>query len=56
MSLWFNYRVRKIYGIWNGYQGFLDTSTWIELNPDVVRDIHQTGGTILGSSRGEFYG
>ncbi|HAK47351.1 MAG TPA: ATP-dependent 6-phosphofructokinase, partial [Spirochaeta sp.] len=52
--LWYRYGVRRITGIRNGYRGFLaeyNLST-IELNPEVVEDIHQKGGTMLGSSRG----
>lgn len=51
MSLWFNYGVRTIYGIKFGYSGFLQDSTWIELTPEDVKNIHTLGGTILGSSR-----
>ncbi|NLD94386.1 MAG: ATP-dependent 6-phosphofructokinase [Fibrobacter sp.] len=54
MSLWHVYGVRVISGIRNGYRGFLPESNLpvIELNPDVVSDIHKDGGSILGSSRG----
>ncbi|MGE5671920.1 MAG: ATP-dependent 6-phosphofructokinase [Fibrobacterota bacterium] len=54
MSLWYVYGVRKISGIRNGYRGFLPEYQLpvIDLNPDVVSDIHKDGGTILGSSRG----
>ncbi len=52
--LWYRYGVRRISGIQNGYNGFLPEYglPTIELNPDVVDDIHKMGGTILGSSRG----
>ena len=54
MSLWFNYGVRSIYGIQWG--GIYDESAWMELNPLKVKDIHNMGGTILGTSRGGFDG
>jgi 6-phosphofructokinase 1 len=52
--LWYRYGVRRISGIQNGYKGFLPEHRLpaIELNPEVVDDIHKMGGTILGSSRG----
>lgn len=54
MSLWHTYGVKNISGIRNGYRGFLPEYqlSLIDLNPDVVSDIHKHGGTILGSSRG----
>lgn len=54
MSLWHIYGVRKISGIRNGYRGLLPEYKLpvIDLNPEVVADIHKAGGTILGSSRG----
>lgn len=58
MSLHFNYEVKKIYGIRWGYKGFYtDTDkNWIKLTPGVVSEIHKSGGTFLGSSRGGFNG
>lgn len=52
--LWFRYGVRRISGIRYGYQGLLPESPYpfMELNPDVVDDIQDRGGTILGSARG----
>lgn len=52
--LWFRYGVRRITGIKFGYQGLLPTSMEepIILNPDVVDEIQEKGGTILGSARG----
>ena len=52
--LWYNYGVKRISGIPFGYNGLLPESEnqFIELNPDVVDDIQEKGGTILGSSRG----
>ena len=52
--LWYRYGVRRITGIKYGYQGLLPTSLEapIILNPDVVDEIQEKGGTILGSARG----
>lgn len=54
MTLWYRYGVRKITGLRYGYRGLygIDDTPPIELRPDVVRDIHRHGGTMLGSSRG----
>jgi len=53
-TLWYQYGVRRITGIRNGYRGFLPEYKLptMELNPDVVDEIHHMGGTLLGSSRG----
>ncbi|QMU99475.1 ATP-dependent 6-phosphofructokinase [Borrelia sp. A-FGy1] len=53
-TLWKVYGVRNIYGVKFGYQGLLSESNspFVQLNPDIVDDINQFGGTILGSSRG----
>lgn len=52
--LWYRYGVKRISGIPYGYRGLLSTSNnpFVELNPDVVDDIQEKGGTILGSARG----
>ena len=52
--LWYRYGVKRISGIPYGYRGLLPTSkdSFVELNPDVVDDIQEKGGTILGSARG----
>lgn len=52
--LWYRYGVRRISGIRFGYQGLLPENNLptVELNPDVVDDIHKIGGSILGSARG----
>ena len=54
MGLHYFYGVRRIIGIPYGYEGLTMTCphAYHDLSPDVVRDIHQFGGTILGSSRG----
>ncbi len=53
-SLWYLYGVRRIIGIRNGYKGLLSGNRFehITLDPEVVDDIQQVGGTILGTSRG----
>jgi 6-phosphofructokinase 1 len=54
MELTRHYGVQRIIGFRNGYQGFISSygHPVMELTPDVVRDINEDGGTILGSSRG----
>ena len=51
---WYRYGVRRISGIQFGYLGLLNNSTFpvIDLTPDVVDDIQEKGGTVLGSARG----
>ena len=53
-TLWFEYGVRHIFGVRYGLEGFIPSYNHepLMLDPDVVEDIHQVGGTILGSSRG----
>ena len=55
MGLWFRYGVRRIFGVQYGYEGFIPEygHSFIDLDPEVVSNIHQFGGTILGSSRGQ---
>ena len=52
--LWYRYGVKRISGIRYGFKGFLPEYQYevINLNPDVVDDIHKMGGTFLGSARG----
>ncbi|MGB7910608.1 MAG: 6-phosphofructokinase, partial [Desulfobaccales bacterium] len=54
LELHFLYGVRHIYGVRYGLRGFIPHygHELLELNPEVVADIHTFGGTILGSSRG----
>jgi 6-phosphofructokinase 1 len=54
MTLWFQYGVQNIVGIPFGYCGFLPEYGYepIPLTPSIVSNIHQHGGTMLGSSRG----
>lgn len=54
MTLSYSYGVKRIYGFRYGYAG-LAASQGIEpllLTPEMVQDIHDDGGTLLGSSRG----
>ncbi|MDQ0288221.1 ATP-dependent 6-phosphofructokinase [Oligosphaera ethanolica] len=54
-TLYYVYGVDNIFGIQYGYSGLVPSFGLkpISLTPDVVDAIHTTGGTILGSSRGE---
>jgi len=54
LELMFNYGVKRILGIQNGYAG-LDPDTGLEpvfMTQRSVQNIHHLGGTVLGSSRG----
>ena len=53
-TLWYFYGVERISGIRYGYRGFRPefNLTPMNLDPDVVDDIHNLGGSLLGSSRG----
>ena len=55
MELTFRYGVKKVYGFRNGYQGFIARHGHpaLELTPDMVSQINEEGGTILGTSRGQ---
>jgi 6-phosphofructokinase 1 len=54
MELTRHYGVHRIIGFRNGYQGFIARYAYpvLELTPDLVDNINEDGGTILGSSRG----
>jgi len=54
LCLHHGYGVRTIYGFPYGYEGLTHRygHTPVELTPAVVERIHEQGGTILGSSRG----
>jgi 6-phosphofructokinase 1 len=54
LELYYRYRVRHIYGIRYGLQGFIPEygHDLVELSPNNVVNIHEMGGSILGSSRG----
>ena len=53
-ELYYMYGVHRIRGVRNGFAGLnpVNRLPMIDLTPDVVRNIHEDGGTILGSSRG----
>ena len=54
MALHYFYKVEKVIGIPYGYEGLNPENghDFIELTPDKVKNIHEFGGTILGTSRG----
>jgi 6-phosphofructokinase 1 len=54
MALHYHYNVQTIFGFLYGYEGLshIYGHEPIQLTPETVEDIHQKGGTILGSSRG----
>jgi len=54
MELYHRYGVENIIGIQYGFQGFIPKYKHevVELLPEVVKDIHAIGGSILSSSRG----
>ncbi len=54
LGLYHGYNVRSIFGVKYGLQGFIPEygHPLIKLTPEAVADIHEQGGTILGSSRG----
>ena len=53
-TLSLRYNVKRISGIQYGYKGFLPEYNLPtkDLDPDIVDDIHNMGGSILGSARG----
>ena len=54
LELHYGYGVRNIYGIRYGLQGFVPEfgHDVIDLTPEAVTNIHERGGSVLGSSRG----
>ncbi|WP_222983141.1 ATP-dependent 6-phosphofructokinase [Flagellimonas meishanensis] len=54
MALHYFYGIKRIIGIPYGYEGLNPEKGHglVELTPEKVKDIHQFGGTFLGSSRG----
>ena len=54
MELFYRYGVRNAVGIKYGFQGLIPKygHQVIDLTPDIVKDIHTSGGSILSSSRG----
>lgn len=55
MALHYFYGAKRIVGIPYGYEGLIPENGhgFRELTPDGVKNIHEFGGTVLGSSRGE---
>jgi len=56
MELYYRYGVKNIVGIKYGFRGLIPRfgHDIKELTPDLVKDIHTLGGSILGSSRGRY--
>jgi len=54
LQLRHRYEVKQILGIRYGYQGLGPNAadSFVDLTPELVVNIHEQGGTILGSSRG----
>ena len=54
MELYYRYGVGNIIGIKYGFKGIMPRYRHVfkELTPELVKDIHTLGGSILGSSRG----
>ena len=54
LSLFHNYKVKNVFGFLYGYEGLTHRygHAPVELTPATVSRIHEYGGTILGSSRG----
>jgi 6-phosphofructokinase 1 len=55
LELYYMYGVEHIYGIPYGLQGFIPKyrHSFVDLTPSFVENIHEMGGTVLGSSRGD---
>ena len=54
-ELYYRYGISRVLGFQYGYEGFVPSYNHavVELTPAMVSNIHLTGGTFLGSSRGE---
>jgi 6-phosphofructokinase 1 len=52
MSLTREYGSSRVFGIPGGFMGILERGQWIELNADMVFDVHNLGGTWLKSTGG----
>jgi 6-phosphofructokinase 1 len=54
-SLYRLYGASEVWGVRYGYEGFYSTANPpVRLTPEVTKNCHSLGGTILGSSRGGF--
>jgi len=53
-ELYYRYGISRVVGIKYGYEGLISryNHPFVELSAPIVSEIHLTGGTILGSSRG----
>ena len=53
-QLYFQYNVKKIYGVRYGYEGLIPSygHELVKLVPEDIDDIHEKGGSVLASSRG----
>jgi 6-phosphofructokinase 1 len=53
MSLFYHYGVREVYGFRYGFEGLSrQRQEPLPLTTDLVKNIHEMGGTLLGTSRG----
>ncbi|MGE5842350.1 MAG: ATP-dependent 6-phosphofructokinase, partial [Deltaproteobacteria bacterium] len=54
LGLFYHYGVKTVFGFRYGYEGltYRYGHVPLELNPEVVKDVHKLGGSILASSRG----
>jgi len=54
MELFYRYGVKNIIGVRYGFQGLIPRfgHAVVDLTPEIVKDIHTLGGSILSSSRG----
>ena len=54
MESYHRYGIRQIFGFRNGYRGCVgrDQGDIVSLDPELVSEIHERGGTMLGTSRG----
>jgi 6-phosphofructokinase 1 len=54
LALTQHYKVGRIFGFRNGYQGFISSygHPVVDLTPESVQGINEDGGTVLGTSRG----
>lgn len=54
MELFYRYNVKRVFGFKYGYEGLVSEPghPYVELTPQNIENIHDQGGTILGSSRG----
>jgi len=52
MTAKFQYGVKQVLGFLYGYRGLVEKDSHVELTPKGVKDIHELGGTVLGTSRG----